>query len=61
MPRYFMSGTRLGGLERMMMDPSRTATICNANIRRQRPQKKQTRSQAIKQNSREWEIKEDSV
>ena len=61
MPRYFMRDTRLAALERMMMDPSRTATICNADIRRQRPQKKQTRSQAIKQNSREWEIKEGSL
>ena len=61
MTRYFMRDTRLAALERMMMDPSRPAPICNANIRRQRPQKKQTRSQAIKQNSREWEIKEGSL
>ena len=61
MARYFMRDTRLAALERMIMDPSRTATICNTDIRRQRPQKKQIRSQAIKQNSREWEIKEDSV
>lgn len=28
MPKYFMGGTRLGGLERMMMDTSRSASDC---------------------------------
>ncbi len=40
MPKYFMGGTRLGGLERMMMDPSRPAPDCVA------PQKKKPRKKS---------------
>ena len=39
MPKYFMGGTRLGGLERMMMDPSRSPHS-HADPQRKRPQKK---------------------
>ncbi len=36
MPKYFMGGTRLDGLERLMMDPSRSGR----EPRRYRPPKK---------------------
>ena len=39
MGKYFMGGTRLGGLERMMMDPGRTTPVHTAP-RRKKPQKK---------------------
>ena len=39
MARYFMSSTTLEGLERMMMDPSRT-TPAHTGPRRKMPQKK---------------------
>lgn len=35
MSKYFMGGTRLSGLERMMMDPSRTPPP-SADFRRRR-------------------------
>ena len=44
MARYFMGDTRLRGLERMMMDPSRTASI-RTESRRKKPQKKPLGSQ----------------
>ncbi len=39
MARYFMSDTRLGWLEKMMMDPFRTPST-RTDPRRNRPQKK---------------------
>lgn len=39
MARYFMGDTRLAGLERMMMDPSRRPSN-RSDTRRKRPQKK---------------------
>ena len=42
MARYFMSDTRLGWLEKMMMDPSRTP-FTRTDPRRNRPQKKPPR------------------
>ena len=39
MPKYFMRGTRLGGLERMMMDSSRSA-FDRPDPRKRKPQKK---------------------
>ena len=44
MARYFMGDTRLAGLERMMMDPSRTPPT-RTDTRKKRPQKKPPRSQ----------------
>ncbi len=58
MPRYFMGDTRLAGLERMMMDPSRAPTT-RIDIRKKTPRKKTPRSRPVKPHSREWEIKED--
>ena len=42
MARYFMGDTRLAGLERMMMDPSRTP-LTRTDTRKKRPQKKPPR------------------
>lgn len=56
MARYFMGDTRLGWLERMMIDPSRTPPI-RTDTRKQRPQKKPPRNQPVKPHPREWEIK----
>ncbi len=39
MPRYFLGDTRLAGLERMMMDPTRTMSVCSDH-RKKMPQKK---------------------
>lgn len=39
MARYFMGNTRLAGLERMMMDPSRSPSA-RTDTRRKIPQKK---------------------
>ena len=39
MARYFMGDTRLAGLERMMMDPSRSPST-RTDTRKKRPQKK---------------------
>ena len=57
MARYFMGDTRLAGLERMMMDPSRTPSIRN-DTRKKRPQKKLPCTQPTKPRQREWEMKE---
>jgi len=59
MSKYFMGETSLSGLERMMMDPSRTPP--RTDNRQKRPQKKPPRSQSAKQSSCEREIKEDGV
>ena len=56
MARYFMGDTRLAGLERMMMDPSRSPPT-RTDTRKKRPQKKPPRSQPVKPRPREWEIK----
>ena len=45
MPKYFMWDTRLSGLERMMMDPPRSAS---AEPERNRPRKKAPASQPLK-------------
>ena len=39
MTRYFMGDTRLAGLERIMMDPSRSPAV-RTDTRRKIPQKK---------------------
>ncbi len=39
MARYFMGDTRLAGLERIMMDPSRSPAV-RTDTRRKIPQKK---------------------
>ena len=58
MARYFMGDTRLAGLERMMMDPSRTAPTRNTDTRRKRPQNKLPSNRPVKPRQREWEVKE---
>ena len=58
MARYFMGDTRLAGLERMMMDPSRTAPTRNTDTRRKRPQKKLPSNRPVKPRQREREMKE---
>jgi len=60
MARYFMGDTRLAGLERMMMDSSRTPST-RTDTRKKRSQKEPPRSQPAKPRSREWDIKEGSV
>ena len=57
MARYFMGDTRLAGLERMMMDPSRSPSTC-IDTRKKRPQKKLPCNRPDKPWQREWEIKE---
>ena len=58
MARYFMGDTRLAGLERMMLDTSRTPSV-RTDTRKKRPQKKLPFSRPVKPQSREWEIKEE--
>ena len=58
MAQYFMSDTRLAGLEQMMMAPSRTAPTRNTDTRRKRPQKKLPSNRPVKPRQREWEMKE---
>lgn len=58
MARYFMGDTRLAGLERMMMDPSRTPST-RIDSRKKRPQKKLPCNRPAKPQPREWEIRED--
>ncbi|NBI65949.1 hypothetical protein D1646_03805 [Pseudoflavonifractor sp. 60] len=60
MPRYFMSDTRLGWLEKMMMTPPKPAPSRTPS-RQKGPQKKLPCSRPAKPNSREWEIKGDCV
>ena len=60
MPQYFMSGTRLAGLERMMMDPSRPAPT-HTDLRRKKPQKKLPCDRPVKPPPPEREIKEEGV
>lgn len=57
MARYFMGDTRLAGLERMMMDPSRSAST-RIDTRKKRPQKKLPCNRPAKPRQREWEMKE---
>ncbi len=47
MARYFMGDTRLGWLEKMMMDPSRTSST-RTDSRRNSPQKKPPCNRAVK-------------
>ena len=60
MPKYFMGGTRLGGLERMMMDSSRSAPDC-LDPREKKPQKKPPHDQPAALHPPEQKRKEDSV
>ncbi len=60
MPKYFMGGTRLGGLERMMMDPSRSAPD-RVDPPKKKPQKKLPRDQPAAPHSPEQRSEEDSV
>ena len=60
MPKYFMGGTRLGGLERMMMDSSRPAPDC-VDPRKKKPQKKPPHDQPAAPHPPEQRRKEDSV
>ena len=60
MSKYFMGDTKLSGLERMMMDPSRTPST-RTGTREKRPQKKPLHSQPAKPCTREREIKEGGV
>ena len=55
-----MGGTRLGGLERMMMDSSRSAPDC-LDPREMKPQKKPPRDQPAAPHFPEQRCKEDSV
>ncbi len=59
MARYFMEDTRLAGLERMMMDSSRTPPI-RTEPRRKRPQKKLPRDRPIKPRPHEQKIRGDN-
>ena len=59
MARYFMGDTRLAGLERVMMDPSRRPSN-RSDTRRKRPQKKLPCDRPAKPRPREWEITEDN-
>ena len=59
MVHYFMGDTRLAGLERMMMDSSRTPPI-RTEPRRKRPQKKLPCDRPIKPRPHEQKIKEDN-
>ena len=58
MARYFMNDTRLAGLERMMMDPSRTVPTRNTDTRKKRPQKNLPCNRPVKPSQRVWELKE---
>ena len=60
MSKYFMGETRLSGLERMMMDPSRTPSI-RTNTRKKRPRKTPLRSQSAKRNPCGRRLKEGGV
>ena len=57
MARYFMGDTCLAGLERMMMDPSRTPPV-RTDTRKKNPQKKLPCNRPAKPRQREWEIRE---
>ena len=58
MARYFMGDTRLAGLERMMMDPSRTAATRSTDTRQKRHPEKTPSSRSVKMRPYEREIKE---
>jgi len=60
MPKYFMGDTRLSSLERMMMDPSRSAAS-PAESRRNQPQKKTQTAQPAKPCASDPKPKEDVV
>lgn len=60
MARYFMSDTRLAGLERMMMDSSRPAPP-RSIPRQKRPQKKLPCNRPVKQRPPKQEIKEGGI
>ena len=50
MARYFMSDTRLAGLERMMMDPSRKPPG-RTDVRKKKPKTKPVYGQLVKPRS----------
>ena len=54
MPKYFMGGTHLESLERMMMDPSRPDPS-RSNLQKKKPRKKQPGSQPAEQHPPEHE------
>ena len=60
MPKYFMGGTRLGGLERMMMDSSRSAPDC-LDPREKKPQKKPPNNRSAATHPSAQRRKESSV
>ncbi len=60
MPRYFMGDTRLGWLEKMMMDPSRP-TPSRTDCRRKMPQKKMPCNRPVKPQPPERKTKEGGV
>lgn len=60
MPKYFMGDTRLSSLERMMMDPSRSAPS-PAESRRNKPRKKTQTAQPSKPCTPAQKTREDGV
>ena len=54
MPQYFMGGTRLESLERMMMDPSRPDPS-RSNLQKKKPRKKPLGSRLAEQHPPENE------
>ena len=60
MARSFMGDTRLGWLEKMMMDPSRTPST-RTDSRRNRPQKKPPCDRPVKPQTSRRKPKEGSV
>ena len=56
MAQYFMGDTRLAGLERMMMDPSRSPST-RTDTRKKSPQKRLPCNRPVKPRQREWEMK----
>lgn len=60
MSRYFMGGTQLDGLERMMMDPSRSVPS-SEKPRRSRPRRKRPSTQPGRASITVWRAEEDGV
>ncbi|MCI8397977.1 MAG: hypothetical protein HFF90_01040 [Oscillibacter sp.] len=60
MARYFMGGTRLSGLERMMMDPTRTVST-RSDIQKKEPQKKLADKRSSKPRRAEHEGQKEGV
>lgn len=60
MAKYFMGDTRLGWLEKMMMDPSRTSST-RSDPRRNKPQKKPPCNRTVKPQTHGRSSKGDSL